>query len=75
MTVTIGSEHRSPAPRLITGANGADFDEAFRSLLRAWHDYEVSKALGASLDELATARGTLQRARAEVARRRQMLSR
>jgi hypothetical protein len=74
MTVTVGREHRSPAPR-ITGANGAEFDEAFRSLLRAWHDYEVSKALGASLDDIATARGTLHRARSEVARRRQMLSR
>ena len=75
MTVTIDTNHRAPAPQAITGVNGAEFDEAFRSLLGAWHDYEVSKALGAPLDDIAQARGTLHKARAEVARRRTMLSR
>jgi hypothetical protein len=46
------------------------FDEAFRALLRAWHDYEVLRALGAPLDTVSAARGALQRARGEVTRRR-----
>ena len=51
------------------GARGA-FDEAFQALLRAWHDYEVLKALGAPLDTVSAAHGVLQKARGEVARRR-----
>ncbi|MBM3695083.1 MAG: hypothetical protein FJW79_04010 [Actinobacteria bacterium] len=49
-------------------------DEAVKALLRAWHDYEVLKALGAPLDAVSAAHGTLQRARGEVARRRLALT-
>ncbi|MBN2114413.1 MAG: hypothetical protein JW785_09840 [Acidimicrobiia bacterium] len=53
------------------GARDA-FDQAFQALLRAWHEYEVLKALGAPLDTVSAAHGALQRARSEVARSRQM---
>jgi len=51
------------------GARDA-FDEAFKALLRAWHDYEVLKALGAPLDTVSAAHGALQKAKGEVARSR-----
>jgi len=51
------------------GARDA-FDQAFQALLRAWHDYEVLKALGAPLDTVSAAHGALQQARSEVARHR-----
>ena len=69
MTLTA---HRSPQEVLETGDGARDaFDEAFKALLRAWHDYEVAKALGAPLDTVSAAHGALQKARGEVARRRQ----
>jgi hypothetical protein len=46
------------------------FDEAFKALLRAWHDYEVLRALGAPLDAVSAAHGALAKARGEVIRSR-----
>jgi hypothetical protein len=59
----------------VAGEGDPAFDEAFRSLLGAWHHYEVIRALGAPSDEVAAAGRALQRARAEVASRRKPLSR
>lgn len=67
----------APPPTLDTrplpGDGARDtFDEALKALLRAWHDYEVLKALGAPVDAVSAARGALQRARGEIACRRLM---
>ena len=68
LTAQLPTPDTRPLPR--DGARDA-FDEAFKALLRAWHDYEVLKALGAPLDTVSAAHGALQKARGEVARRRQ----
>lgn len=70
MTLTAHRPQQEVLPDSGDGARDA-FDEAFKALLRAWHDYEVAKALGAPLDTVSTAHGVLQKARGEVARRRQ----
>ena len=70
MTLTAHRPQQEARPDSGDGARDA-FDEAFKALLRAWHDYEVLKALGAPLDTVSAAHGALQRARGEVARRRQ----
>jgi hypothetical protein len=49
---------------------GDTFDDAFKAMLRAWHDYEVLRGIGAPRDTVAAAHGALQRAKVEVARRR-----
>ncbi|MCU0281714.1 MAG: hypothetical protein MUE66_07845 [Acidimicrobiia bacterium] len=69
MTLTAQRSQQEALPETGDGARDA-FDEAFKALLRAWHDYEVAKALGAPLDTVSAAHGALQRARGEVARRR-----
>lgn len=69
MTITAHRPQQEDHPDPDDGARDA-FDEAFKALLRAWHDYEVLKALGAPLDTVSAAHGLLQRARGEVARRR-----
>ncbi len=70
--MTLTAHHPTQDARPLPGDGARDaFDEAFQALLRAWHDYEVLKALGAPLDTVSAAHGTLQKARSEVARRRQ----
>ena len=70
MTLTA---HRPQDARPFPGDGArAACDEACKVLLRAWHDYEVLKALGAPRDAVSEALGALQRARGEVARRRLM---
>jgi len=69
MTLTAHRPQQEALPDPVDGARDA-FDEAFKALLRAWHDYEVAKALGAPLDTVSAAHGALQRARGEVARSR-----
>jgi len=48
------------------------FDEAFRTLLRTWHHYEVLRALGAPGDTVHAAQGALEKARSDVVRSRLM---
>jgi hypothetical protein len=67
MTLTAQRSQQEALPETGDGARDA-FDEAFKALLRAWHDYEVAKALGAPLNTVSAAHGALQRARGEVAR-------
>ena len=69
MTLTAHRPHQEALPDSGDAARDA-FDEAFKALLRAWHDYEVAKALGAPLDTVSAAHGALQQARGEVARSR-----
>jgi hypothetical protein len=73
MTLTAHRPTQDTRPLTGDGARDA-FDEAFKGLLRAWHDYEVLKALGAPLDTVSAAHGALQRARGEVSRRRQKVT-
>jgi hypothetical protein len=69
--MTLTTHHPIQDARALPGEVARDAcDEAFKALLRAWHDYEVLKALGAPLDTVSAAHGVLQRARGEVARRR-----
>ena len=69
--MTLTAHHPIQDTRALSGDGARDaYDEAFKALLRAWHDYEVLKALGAPLDTVSAAHGALQRARGEVARRR-----
>ena len=71
--MTLTAERPTPETGSDPGDSARDaFDEAFKALLRAWHDYEVLKALGAPFDAVSAAHGALQRARGEVARRRQV---
>jgi hypothetical protein len=71
MTLTAQRSPQDDA-RTLPGDGARDAgDEALKALLRAWHDYEVLKALGAPLDTVSAAHSALQRARGEVARRRQ----
>jgi hypothetical protein len=69
MTLTAQRPQQEARPDSGDGARDA-YDEAFKALLRAWHDYEVLKALGAPFDTVSAAHGVLQRARGEIARRR-----
>jgi hypothetical protein len=70
--MTLTAPHPTQDARALPGDGARDAcDEAFQALLRAWHDYEVLKALGAPLDTVSAAHGVLQKARGEVARRRQ----
>jgi hypothetical protein len=46
------------------------FDQALKTLLRTWHEYEVLRALGAPRDTVSAAHGALEQARSEVARHR-----
>ena len=67
----------APRPTLATRPQVGDgspeaFDEAFKTLLRTWHHYEVLRALGAPQDTVTAAQGALERARGEVVRRRLM---
>ena len=71
MTLTASHPTQGTSPLPGDGARDA-IDEAFKALLRAWHDYEVLKALGAPLGAVSVAQGALQRARGEVARRRRI---
>ena len=69
MTLTAPRPTQEARPLEDDGTRDA-FDEALKAMLRAWHDYEVLKALGAPGDTVSAAHGALQRARGEVARRR-----
>ncbi|HUU61812.1 MAG TPA: hypothetical protein VMX37_05450 [Acidimicrobiia bacterium] len=69
MTLTAHPPIPATRPQVGDGARQA-FDEAFRALLRTWHDYEVLKALGAPPEAVSAARGALEKARVEVNRRR-----
>jgi hypothetical protein len=73
MQMTLTAHRPTQAARPLPGDGARDaFDEAFKALLRAWHDYEVLKALGAPFDTVTAAHGALQKARGEVARSRLM---
>ncbi|MFH1329178.1 MAG: hypothetical protein ABIJ48_00750 [Actinomycetota bacterium] len=67
MTLTAQRPTLDTRPLPGDGARDA-FNEALKALLRAWHDYEVLKALGAPLGTVSAAHGALQRARGEVDR-------
>jgi hypothetical protein len=71
MTITAHLPTEATRPQVGDGVPQA-FDEAFKALLRAWHDYEVLKAIGAPWDTVFAARGALERARGEVSRHRLM---
>jgi hypothetical protein len=71
MTLIAHRPIQATRPQVADGAREA-FDEAFRALLRTWHDYEVLRALGAPPGTVSAARGALEKARVEVARRRLM---
>jgi hypothetical protein len=69
--MTLTAHRPLPEARALPGDGARDAsDEAFKALVRAWHDYEVLKALGAPLESVSAAHGALQRARGEVARHR-----
>ena len=71
MTLTAHRPTQATQPQVGDGAREA-FDEACKALLRAWHNYEVLRALGAPRDTVSAAHGALEKARGEVARRRLM---
>lgn len=71
MTPTAPRPTLATRPQVGDGAREA-FDEAFKTLLRTWHHYEVLRALGAPQDTVSAAQGALERARGEVVRRRLM---
>ena len=67
--MTLTTQRPTPDTRPLPGDGARDaFDEALKALLRAWHDYEVLKALGAPLDTVSAAHGALQKARGEIDR-------
>jgi hypothetical protein len=71
MQMTLTAQHQVQATRPQVGDGAREtFDEAFQALLRAWHDYEVLKALGAPLDAVSAAHGALAKARGAVVRSR-----
>jgi hypothetical protein len=69
MTLTAHRPLEAARPQVGDGAPAA-FDEAFKALLRTWHDYEVLRGIGAPPDAVFAAHGALERARGEVSRRR-----
>ena len=69
MTLTTHRPPEAAPPQVGDGADEA-FDEAFKALLRTWHDYEVLRAIGAPLEAVFAAHGALQKARGEVSRHR-----
>jgi len=71
MTPTAPRSTLAIRPQVGDGSPEA-FDEAFKTLLRTWHHYEVLRALGAPQDTVSAAQGALERARGEVVRQRLM---
>ena len=71
MTPTAHRPTLATRPQVGDGAPEA-FDEAFKTLLRTWHHYEVLRALGAPQDTVSAAHGALERARRDVVRHRLM---
>lgn len=69
MTLTAQRPAETARPPVNDGPSEG-FDQAFKALLRTWHDYQVLRAIGAPREAVCAAHGALEEARSEVFRHR-----